>query len=279
MIAMAPNNLNELYQSLSLMTKTSKIIGGGTDLVLSMRLGKTEPDHLLYMGNVKESHGIELHDDVLSIGSSVTITEIAESPVILQNFAALHEGASDIGSAQIRNKATIGGNIANASPAGDLIPVLCLLGAHAHIADSNGSTKIIDIDQLFIGAGKTILQPDQAIYKFDLPITQQISHFIKLGFRKKVTIARIGFALALDLSENKEIIDANMIVSAIAEKPISFKHITPMICGKKVSDPEVSYIIGEYLSQYIKKHTAKEFDRDYKASAIQGVVEDILKKY
>ena len=279
MIAMTPNNLNELYQSLSLMTKTSKIIGGGTDLILSMRLGKTKPDHLLYMGNVKESHGIELHDGVLSIGSSVTITEIAESPMILQNFAALHEAASNIGSVQIRNKATIGGNIANASPAGDLIPVLYLLGARAHIADSNGNTKMIDINQLFLGAGKTILQPDQAIYKFDLPITQQKSHFIKLGFRKKVTIARIGLAIGLDLSDDKKIIDANIIVSAISQKPISFQHITPMICDKKISDPEVSYLIQENISQYIKEHTAKEFDRDYKASAIQGVVEDILKKY
>lgn len=279
MMSLTPNNLQELSAALKCLTPESKIIGGGTDLIIAMQAGRVKPDYLLYMGDIEECHRIEKNERYISIGSSVTMTEIAESTLLPDCFAALREAAADVGSLQIRNKATIGGNIANASPAGDLIPVMCLLGARAYIMDSDGNTVVKDVIDVLEGPGKNSLSYNQAIYKFELQITDKVTHFVKLGFRRKVTIARIGLGVGLSLDCDKNILESNVIVSAIAGKPVFFNEINDLIWKKNVADAKVAEIIGNVVGDYIRANTAKEFDRDYKAMAVRGVAMDVMSKF
>lgn len=279
MLSYQPENLRELSEILGKMTEKSKIIGGGTDLIVGIRSGRFVPDCLLYLGNVSESRSIFADKKYLHIGASVTMSELAKSPLLGEYFGALRDAASDVGSEQVRNRATLGGNIANASPAGDLIPVMCLLNARAHVLNPDGSENIINVKDLPERPGKTILTPNQAIYKFSLSLKKGVSHFCKLGFRTKVTIARIGLAVLLSEDEEKNINNFDIVASAIAGKPVFFSEIAPLIAGKKVDDPVVAEIIGNAVGAYINENTPKEFDRDYKAIAVKGVVADVMAKF
>ena len=275
MKALSPKNLNQLAAALNTMTPNSRILSGGTDLTISLQQGQIKPDCLLYMGNVEESRQIEIFSDRLEIGSSVTMTEIAESQLIPANFSALREAAADVGSLQVRNRATIGGNIANASPAGDLIPVLYLLKAEAHVLDSSGQTSKIKIKDLITGSRQNCLNPNQAIYKFEIPLSDKTTHFIKMGSRKKVTVARINLATALQLNDDNIITDADVIASAIYTKPLNLSAITPQLCGLRPQDPNAAKIISNYITDFINENT----HRVYKAAAVKGVALDLMAKF
>ena len=124
MRALLPKTWEEIPGYLGQMTEKSRVVGGGTDLIIKMRLGALDPDALCYLGYVKELKEIREDGENLVIGAYATMTEIETDPRVRERFPALMDAASDVGSLQIRNNGTIGGNIGNASPAGDLLPVL-----------------------------------------------------------------------------------------------------------------------------------------------------------
>ena len=213
----------------------------------------------------------------IEIGAMSTMTTLAESALFGDAYAALKQAAIGIGSVQIRNAATIGGNIANASPASDIAPVLSVLGAEAVIADAEGFTRRSTIDNLLIGLGKTSLKHNEAIVRFIIPKTQiQKSAFVKLGYRKTQTISRIGLAITLEFDQSGFIASAGVVAGAIAPVPVHVKKAEQYLIGKNPG-PQAAAAIGEILSELIMKITPKEFDRDYKARAAFGITDDIMK--
>lgn len=275
MKALIPKDLTELSAALAQMTEKSKIIGGGTDLIIRLKQQNIQPDFLLYMGNVKESKQFNIFPNHIEIGSSITMAEIAENKLLPNCMTALKEAAEDIGSVQIRNRATIGGNIANASPAGDLIPVFYLLNAKANTIDDNMQITQIPIRNLIMGSGETSLKKNQAIFSFEIPITDKTTHFIKMGYRQKVTIARINIAAAFKCNANDIITDADIVASAIYETPLELSEIVPHICGLKTNDPKIAELIGNCIADFINRNT----HRVYKAAAVKGVAFDLMEKF
>lgn len=273
-----PQNLEELYVALENMTPNSKIISGGTDLGICLNKKIIIPDILLYIGNIKESKEVCLNNGYLEIGASITHTEIENNKLILNNFQCLVDAAKDIGSLQIRNNGTIGGNIGNASPAGDLIPVLYMLDALVTIVTSKKKIIDIPIKDFIISPGKIRLNPDEVILKFKIPLKNNyITSFIKLGSRKKLTISRIGLCIGMTLEENI-IKKCNIVVGAISLKPITLDNIQNHLLGKNlINDFEyIKEFVFESLSKTIMEVTPEKFDRDYKAWAAKGIVYDIF---
>ncbi|MGL5904251.1 MAG: FAD binding domain-containing protein [Cetobacterium sp.] len=275
-----PKNLEELYSSLKNMTSKSKIIGGGTDLGICLNKKIINPDILLYIGNIKESKEINLINNFLEIGSSVTHTEIENSELILKYFKCLAEASENVGSLQIRNNGTIGGNIGNASPAGDLIPVLYMLDALVTIVTSKKEIIDISIKDFILGPGKIKLNSNEVILKFKIPLKKDYrSSFMKLGSRKKLTISRIGLSIGLVL-ENNIIKNGDIVVGAISLKPISLNKAFNYLIDKNLTkDLEyIKEVVFKNLSETILEITPEKFDKNYKAYATKGIVDDIFNK-
>lgn len=273
-----PKNLEELYSALENMTSNSKIISGGTDLGICLNKKLISPDALLYIGNIKDSKEINIINGFLEIGSSVTHTEIENNEIVLKHFKCLAEASKDVGSLQIRNNGTIGGNIGNASPAGDLIPVLHMLGALVTIVTSKKEFIDITIEDFVLGPGKIKLNSNEVILKFKIPLKNNYkTSFIKLGSRKKLTISRIGLCIGLVL-ENNIIKSCNIVVGAISLKPVSLNKAIDYLMDKNlIEDLEyIKNIVYKILSETIMEITPEKFDRDYKAYAAKGIVDDIF---
>lgn len=275
----APATMAELHKALGLMSEDSKIISGGTDLIIRMRMGLS-PDMLLYPGRIGELSRIEVEGESVSIGAMATMTAIADFPFPRQ-LAALSDAAIDVGSRQIRNSGTIGGNTGNASAAGDLIPVLFLLHSEAEIAGPGGAVRRIPMQELVVGPMRTTLAYNEIITRFIVPIPQpegdrtRKSAFVKLGSRKTLTISRIGLGVSLTLDGEDVITSAEVVAGAISLTPVHVEAAEEWLPGKKPDDEATRYV-GQALSDLIRKITPEKFDRDYKVGAAFGVAEDVL---
>lgn len=268
-----PKTMDELRRALDRLTGRSLILAGGTDLVLRLRAEHLQPDALLYLGGVPALREIEITPDRASIGAMATMAEIKAAVDGLPDLQALAGAAGGVGSPQIRNKGTIGGNVANASAAADLPPVLWLLGARAEIMGPGGARRTLSVRQLPDGNQGVTLAPGEIILRFVIdraPWRGWRSAFEKLGHRPQVTISRIGIAAALLQDAGGTVLDARVVVGAIKPVPFPLPAAGDILRGKK-PDPGLAAALGETFQGNTR--------RVYKERAARGVFQDLLLKF
>ena len=172
-------------------------LAGGTDLMVQMtgEIGEP-PTRVLDIWALDELRGISVVGDALSIGALTTYTELRTSPVIAEFVPALADAAATIGAAQIQNRGTIGGNVINASPAGDTLPVLLALGARFVLVSTNGS-RTVPSDEFWTGYRTTARTADELLLRVEIPIVadRQV-RFRKIGTRRAQAISKVVIALA-----------------------------------------------------------------------------------
>ena len=278
-ILYAPESMPELAGCLGKLTPAGKILAGGTDLVIQLNKGACSPDALLCLRDIERLREVRQTDEGIEIGAMATIAELAGNPLLTGPYTALRHAATGVGSVQVRNTATIGGNIANASPAGDIAPALVLLGAETIIAGPDGLRRV-PVEQVTTGSGKTSLAYNEAIVQFVLPGSISAATrtaFVKLGFRSVLSVSRIGLALRLDLDKEGIITAAVVVAGAIAPTPVHVNQAEHFLIGKKPV-LETAVEVGRLLSALILEITPELFDRDYKVEAAYGVAEDAFNK-
>ena len=197
----------------------AQLLAGGTDLVIGMKALTETPQSVISLQKIPGLTGITTEaDNSISIGAMAKVREVELSADIQQHHTALAEGASEIGSIQIRNLATIGGNIAHASPAADTVAGLLVADAQVDIANADGE-RTVPINELFTGPGQTVLTPGEIITRFRLPSPVSGSHYIKHKIREVMDLAFIGVAASINL-DNGTITDARIGLAAVAPTPI-----------------------------------------------------------
>jgi CO/xanthine dehydrogenase FAD-binding subunit len=170
-------------------------VAGGTDLMVDVNFGRTELSGVLDLTAVAELKGIDRDDGSIRIGAAHPMADIAER---LVDVAALSGAVVTVGSPQIRSRASLGGNIATASPAGDSLPALLVHDAEVEVASASGSRRT-SLEEMLVSPGRTTLEPDELIVSVHLPRAAWRSRFAKVGTRNAMVIAVCSFALALDV--------------------------------------------------------------------------------
>ena len=268
-----PNTMEELGEALGHLTPNSLILAGGTDLVLHLRAKHLEPDVLLCLSDVPQLREITITPEQASIGAMATMAQAAAASDGLEDLQALADAASGVGSPQIRNKGTIGGNAANASAAADLPPVLWLLNAQAELMGPGGQRRTVPVQELADGHQGNTLATGEIIVRFLIDRTAWKgwrSVFEKLGHRSQVTISRIGLAMALRQAEDGTVEDARIVVGAIKPVPFPLPAAEDILRGRQ-PDPELAVALGETF----KGNTR----RVYKENAAKGVFQDALLRF
>lgn len=155
----SPQDLTSLQAALAEMTPESRLLAGGTDLVIAMRRGECRPDLIVDLSRVRGLGEVQRDGDVLRVGALATFSRLQADPLVRQHAPCLAEAAAHVGSVQIRNVATLGGNVANASPCGDGITALVALDTHVSILDAHGRISSRPIRDLVVGPHATSLLP------------------------------------------------------------------------------------------------------------------------
>lgn len=189
-----------LDEALALLaaTPSATVLAGGTDLMVELNMGHRRTDAVVTVNRVGELRSWR-HDpvtDTLRIGAAVTYAELADEP--LAGFSpALAQAARTVGSPQIRNAATIGGNVGTASPAGDGLPVLRALDAVVHLASASGTRDVAFAD-FATGPKRTVVQPGELITGVTIPVLNGYQGYSKVGVRNAMVIATASACLAVD---------------------------------------------------------------------------------
>jgi CO/xanthine dehydrogenase FAD-binding subunit len=215
-----PADLKEFRRILASADEKTRLISGGTDLTIHIRSHPEEDLHLVDISHLEEMRFIRVDGDTLEIGASVTFTELEHSDLILEHAKCLALASSRVGSPQIRNRGTLGGNVANASAAADGVPALCALEAAAIVENSDGQCEALPVEKVVLGMNRTLLKPDSYIRSFRIPLKgRSYSDFSKVGSRRAVTISKLSLALAGRL-EAGSIISPRIFVGAVSPTPV-----------------------------------------------------------
>jgi len=227
-----------LAEALKLLKKSNNgaALAGGTDLLVEIKKGLRYPVDIISLSSVKGLSFVKKEGSNLSIGATSTHNEIIANPLVRKYYPALANALSQIGSEQVRNSATIGGNLCTGASCCDSAPILIALNAKVKIA-SAGKTKTVSLKDFFIFNKKTILKKGEVMTNIILPLPKPGlgAHFEKFGLRESGNISVASVAVMVIVKKNI-CIDACIVIGAVAPTPkISFK-ATEMLKGKPLSE-------------------------------------------
>lgn len=237
-----------LDEALDLISKYDdfKLLAGGTDLVVDLKIGRYRPRVIIDIGRLNELKYIEDKGEQIAIGAITTLQEILESSVIRQKLPALAEAVRNIGSWQIRNIATIGGNICNASPAADSAPPLIVYDAKVVLMSKRGKREA-PLKEFFLGPRKTMLERDELLAEIIIPyIKDSGQSFLRLGGRAMHTLSRVSVASLVKVEDGR-FEDVRVSLGAVAPKPIRARSVEEALIGKRVSYESVKRASEEVI--------------------------------
>ena len=276
----APQRIEEALGILSRYGKEIKIIAGGTDLLVQYYDRLYEINNWLDLKNIKELKEVKINKNQMIIGTMVTHTQLESSEDIKKYYPVLSQAAADIGSPQIRNRGTVGGNIVNASPAGDLLAPLMAYDAQFRLCSAQGEA-IVSAEEFFIGPKKTILQPNQLLTQIIVPLPHERTYgsWIKIGKRKALVIATITLALVVKMAEdNKTVKDVRACLGSVAPTPIEIKEVRKRMAGKNFNQldfSELGQIVEDKISPIDDIRGTREYRKDVAKEIMINALEEI----
>ncbi|HXJ79701.1 MAG TPA: xanthine dehydrogenase family protein subunit M [Candidatus Methylomirabilis sp.] len=216
-----PTSLDECVKILAERGGQARLVAGGTDLLPQMKNGVVRPALVVDLSGVARVHQIQSGNGRgLRIGAAVTARELEVSPTLRGAYLALAESAALIGSLQVRNLASVGGNLCNAAPSADMAPPLIALDAEAVIAGPGGERRV-PILEFFTGVRKTVLAPDELLVDLSVPSPGRHSggQYLRHTPRRELDIAVVGVASQLTMTDGR-CTKARIALAAVAPTPI-----------------------------------------------------------
>lgn len=275
---LAPRRLDEALQAMA--DGDATVLCGGTDLAPQTESGMRQyKPKLLNIRRIAGLDGIEAKGDEVRIGAVTTISEIRSNPALAEIAPVLVEAAEHFASEQIRNAASMGGNLCNASPAGDMIPPLLVLDASVELAswrDGAVQTRRIPLERFFVGPGKTVKLPEELLTAivFDRPAADFVGKFRKSGPRPALEISTVSVAIGARVA-NGRLSDVRVAMGSVAPTPLRARHVEAALEGKPLDTATIAAAVAGAADD------AKPID-DVRASAwyrshlVRVFVEEVL---
>ncbi len=270
----APSTLEEALDLLSKFGKDAKVLAGGTDLIVKMKMRVYEPKYIINIKRIKGLNYIEEDKKEVRIGALTTWRQLEKSDIIRKNFPALYDAVKVMAGVQIRNMATIGGNLCNASAAADGAPPLLVYDAKVKLVSKSGE-KIVPLTEFFTGPGKTVMRPDELLVEIIVPKAEPGtgSAFIKVA-RTAMDLAKISAATAVRV-EDGIIKWVRIAIGSAAPTPIRARKTEEALLGKQFTQEVIREnvkIVAEEISPIDDvRSTAK-----YRRLVSKVIVEDAL---
>lgn len=250
-----------------------KLLAGGTDLVLDFKRNKVKCESIVSLGKISELKKIVDDEDEIYIGAMVTFSDLIENNIINNYCNLLLNCSMSMGSPQIRNVATVGGNIANGGSAADIIPCIISLGGILLI-ESEEAIRRVSCEEYFENYKEERLKENEILTYFIIPKTQNISGYYKLGKRNSLAISRVSAAVNLEIKKDK-ICAINICLGAVGRYPFRAKELEERSLGK-----DIKWLYSEEALEYLESIVEKSIEgrktMPFKREAIKGVFKRAL---
>ena len=271
----AVRDLNEVLGRLNREPGRWKLFAGGTDLMVLLEAGKLPHRNFLNVWKLPELRGIEVAPESVTIGAATTYTELRNNETLAREFPLLCRAASETGAIATQNRGTIGGNIANASPAADSPPALLVYDAEIELVSARGA-RWRPLQGFYSGYKQMDLRPDELIRRIRLPRGQENwrAHYRKVGTRRAQAISKVCFAGCVRV-ENGRIADIRLAFGSVA--PIVFRAIETerLLRGEKIS-PAIGPAASEKLAQEIAPIDDMRSTANYRSRVAQNLLTEFI---
>ncbi len=253
----------ELAQALELLAELgpeARPLAGGTDLLVNLKYKREQPAHLVSLEDLEELRQMSQQNGAIRLGAGLRVAHLAGGPEACRGLKALVEGAASLGSPQIRNRATMGGNLCSARPAADLVPPLLVWNARL-VLQSQKAERQVDLDRFLQGPGLTLIQPDELLTAVvvDQPPPASGSAFLKLGVRRAMEIARVNAAASLVLDDDgRTIVRARVALGAVGPRARLSARAREVLEGQVASE-ELFARAGQAAVEDASPRTCHEF--------------------
>lgn len=233
----APETLNDAVELLARESGTARLLAGGTDLIVQMRSNMVEPDLVIDIKKIDEMRNISEQDGGFRVGAAVTGAELNEHAAFKAAWPGVCEATDLIGSTQIQSRATIGGNLCNASPAADSVPAMIAAGAVLDIAGPGGRREL-PVEQLSTGPGQTSLAKGEVVVAFIFPSRPKSAGdaYLRMTPRTEMDIAVVGAGVNLELDGAGICTAARVALGAVAARALLVAEAGDALVGTAVDD-------------------------------------------
>ncbi|MEM1742632.1 MAG: xanthine dehydrogenase family protein subunit M [Nitrososphaerota archaeon] len=272
----APQTLEEALNLLNKLKDKARVIAGGTDLIVDMKLRRKEPEHVVSLNKIRELDYITVDSLGVKIGAIVKLRKIEKEKIIRERFPALYEALKSMASIQVRNMGTMVGNICNASPAADTAPPLLIYNATLTAKSLNNERKI-PIEEFFKAPGKTALKEDELVTEIFIPYPPQDSHstFLKIT-RVGMDLSKVSIAV-LTKFNGSIIEDIRIAFGAVAPTPLRIRRAEEFLKNKPLTEENLK-IVQEIVAKEIKPITDVRSTEWYRREVAKVLVKDALMK-
>jgi carbon-monoxide dehydrogenase medium subunit len=280
-----PTSIGEALELLASYHGEARIVGGGTDLILEIQQGHRPPvKALVDVTRIAGASGIQREGEYIVIGCGVTHSQIVESALIQQYGTALAEGCGVIGGPQVRNVATLAGNVAHALPAGDGTISLLALGGEAQISRletfevSQASKVWMPLEQLYLGPGKSLVDPTREVIsalRFVPTGRGEGSAFARIMRPQGVALPILGMAVRPKL-DGDIISSARISVGPVAPTPFRACNTEAFLVGKPATDETIEAAIPILLNECHPRTSAHRATADYRQEMLSVLLRNTL---
>ncbi len=234
-----PETLPQLFAVLRKFRSCNqyRLISGGTDVMVDRNIKKIYPEHLVDISGIQSLRGIKVAGKAMSIGANVTLSKLVESPVVRRRLPVLAQTVAQMASAQIRNTATLAGNLANASPIADGSVLMLALGARLKLVSPRGS-RTVSIDDFYKSYRHTCLGEREIIARIEVPMDGSLCSFIKSAKRRSVDISTVNSAVKLKLSKGR-ITETRIALGGVAPTPVLALKAAASLAGKGLTEETI----------------------------------------
>ena len=274
---LTPLNLSSLAAALGRATPHSRLIAGGTDLMLQLRAGTERADLLIDLSGLRGLSFVSHEPGLIRVGAMTTFAELCANSALAAAAGCLTRAAAMVGSQQIRNVATIGGNVANASACADTLPALLALDADVGVLNGAGTVVRRPLRDLLAPAGRTTLKSNEAIVEFSFaPLSHhQRSAFGKIGSRSSVTVSKLSAAIVLTLDgAHRTITHARMALGSIAPTAFVDDSVAANLCGQLLNS-DTATLFATACASTLSRSIPARSSSPYKRRAILGLADDL----
>ena len=269
-----PKTIEEAILQLNTYGDKAKVIAGGTDLIVQMKMDMVHPEYLINIARIPALRYL-IHDKGLRIGALTPFQELQKWILIREKYTALFEAARSVSRTQIKNMGTVGGNLCNASPAADSAPPLLVLGGKVKLV-GGGPERVVPLEDFYVGPGKTVLSPRELLVEVQLPESKDGtgSAFLKV-VRVAADPAKLNVAVAIE-RENNVCRDCRIALGSVAPKPFRTIEAEDILKGKRLTMDLIEKT-SKRASEEIQPITDIRSTVEYRREVTKVIVRDAIK--
>jgi carbon-monoxide dehydrogenase medium subunit len=275
-----PKTIKEACKLCFNLGNKASLLAGGTDLIPRLKQKLIKPKAVINLKKIKGLDFVKTYGKSgLSLGTLTHIADIAVHPLLQKRFPVLCVAARSIGSTQVRNLATLGGNLCNASPSADMVPGLLVLDARVKVVGPSGNREI-PLEELFAGPGKMNLSKGEILTEVRIPFpsahTRQI--YLKHSIRRAMDIALVGVAVALSFDNRTKVCSkARVAFGAVAPTPVRAKKTEGKLVGKKIEEFSLESV-GETAAEEVTPISDVRGSANYRREMVKELTMEAIRR-